>query len=415
MATRLPVPDYDPRRPEDIAMCGGPAPTPARKWILRRRRVVTFDGAHWVSWLPMRGDRRMLWVKWLWGQVRWDGTGTPWDHTNPKCPICPLHHGTTVHKRLIHCMRWKVAFRNMWLSTWGPWQDTVTEWWNRASAADLHHVSCLRIPQSPWEHIPRTMRVDLRECVAWHHYHALHGVCQLRGQLTMPPRDPQVPPTPSTAVPAWYTKLRSRAVRPNPTDSILCNQVGYTGPRERTRWRDGRASQETSHRRAARTWDRPQSYHTRSWAVKYLNQCLCPTAADPGAQHVASAMQYLAQPWFLHQRAVLGASLMVSYRDMLDDLVRQSRHWHTLLRRARVWTTSADQHYQRHDRRVQLFSVMSQLWAPERAAHWVEPPLPKRHCRTRPGILGQRPPPDMAPTKRRKLVTLADLWGMAHT
>ena len=25
--------------------------------------------------------------------------------------------GTTVHKRLIHCMRWKVAFRNMWLST----------------------------------------------------------------------------------------------------------------------------------------------------------------------------------------------------------------------------------------------------------------------------------------------------------
>ena len=203
----------------------------------------------------------------------------------------------------------------------------------------------------------------------------------------MPPRDPQVPPTPSTAVPAWYTKLRSRAVRPNPTDSILRNQVGYTGPRERTQRQDGRASQETSHRRAARTWDRPQSYYTRSWAVKYLDQCLCPTAADPGAQHVASAMQYLAQPWFLHQRAVLGASLMVSYRDMLEDLVRQSRHWHTLLRRARVWTTSADQHYQRHDRRVQLFSVMSQLWASERAAHWVEPPLPKRHCRTRPGIL----------------------------
>ena len=119
MATRLPVPDYDPRCPEDIAMCGGPAPTPARKWILRRRRVVTFDGAHWVFGLPMRGDRRMLWVKWLWGKVLWDGTGAPWDHTTPKCPICLLHHGTTVHKRLIHCMRWEVAFRKMWLSTWG--------------------------------------------------------------------------------------------------------------------------------------------------------------------------------------------------------------------------------------------------------------------------------------------------------
>ena len=46
---------------------------------------------------------------------------------------------------------------------------------------------------------------------------------QLRGLLTMPARDPQVPPKPSTAVPAWYTKLCPRAVRPNPTDSVLRN------------------------------------------------------------------------------------------------------------------------------------------------------------------------------------------------
>ena len=63
---------------------------------------------------------------------------------------------------------------------------------------------------------------------------------------------------------------------------------------------------------------------------------------------MASAMRYLAQPWFLHQRAVLGASLLDSYRDVLDDLVRQSRHWHSLLWRAKAWTTSADRHYQRH-------------------------------------------------------------------
>ena len=192
----------------------------------------------------------------------------------------------------------------------------VTEWMNRASAADLHHVSCLRIPQSLWDHVTRAPRVDLRERVALHQCHALHGVCQLRGQLTMSPRDPQVPPTPSTARPACYTKLRPRAVGPNPTDSVLRNQVGYTGPRERMR--DGRASQAASHRRAVRTWDRPQSYHTRSWAVKYLDQCLCSTAADPGAQQVASAMRYLAQPWFLHQRTVLGASQLDSYCDVLD-------------------------------------------------------------------------------------------------
>ena len=65
---------------------------------------------------------------------------------------------------------------------------------------------------------------------------------------------------------------------------------------------------------------------TGSWAVKYLNQCLCPTASDPNGQQVALAMQYLAQPWFVHQCAVLGASLLDAYRDVLDDLVRQSRH-----------------------------------------------------------------------------------------
>ena len=70
MATRLPVPDYNPTRPEDIVLCGVPTRTPTRKWILQRRCLATFDGAHWASWLPMGGKQRMLWVKWLLAQVR---------------------------------------------------------------------------------------------------------------------------------------------------------------------------------------------------------------------------------------------------------------------------------------------------------------------------------------------------------
>ena len=99
---------------------------------------------------------------------------------------------------------------------------------------------------------------------------------------------------------------------------------------------------------------------------------------------MASAMQYLAHPWFLHQRAVLGASLLDSYCGFLDDLVRQSWHWHSLLRRARVWTTSIDRHYQRHNRRVELFLVMSQLWASERATHRVELPCLSANVAQRP-------------------------------
>ena len=50
MAKRLPMRDYDPREPGDIAMCRGPAPTPARKWILQRRRMAVFPDTHWTSW-----------------------------------------------------------------------------------------------------------------------------------------------------------------------------------------------------------------------------------------------------------------------------------------------------------------------------------------------------------------------------
>ena len=78
----------------------------------------------------------------------------PWDHHKPRCPLCHLHHGTTVHHHLPHRLRWKVAFCTMWISTWGPWKDYVTEWWSRATPKDLHQASCLHIPDSLWCHLP---------------------------------------------------------------------------------------------------------------------------------------------------------------------------------------------------------------------------------------------------------------------
>ena len=85
MATWLPLPDHDPHHPGNIAMCGGPVPTLARKWILHRRRTVTFPGTHWTSWLLMRGTCRMLWVRWLWGHIRWDTESQP-------CCRCTADH-----------------------------------------------------------------------------------------------------------------------------------------------------------------------------------------------------------------------------------------------------------------------------------------------------------------------------------
>ena len=38
-----------------------------------------------------------------------DSTGPLWGYDRPQCPSCRLHHSTTVHHRLMLCLRWKVA------------------------------------------------------------------------------------------------------------------------------------------------------------------------------------------------------------------------------------------------------------------------------------------------------------------
>ena len=59
MATGLPLLGYTPTHPGDIAVNGGPAPTPAKKWIIERRHYDLFSRTHWLSWLPLKGTRRM--------------------------------------------------------------------------------------------------------------------------------------------------------------------------------------------------------------------------------------------------------------------------------------------------------------------------------------------------------------------
>ena len=108
------------------------------------------------------------------------------------------------------------------------------------------------------------------------------------------------------------------------------------------------------------------------------------------------AMRYLAQPCFVHQQTALSASRMDVYRDSLDTLAQQSHHWHSLLRRAAAWAASTARHYRRHCQRR----------ASERADHRVESPPPKRHCRTRPSILG---------TRTLQVGNFGNLWLLPYT
>ena len=145
---------------------GGPAPSPAKKWITERRHYDLFSGTHWVSWLPPKGTRRMTWVTWLWGNERWDGCGAPWDHNVVKCPLYNTRHGTTVHKRLIQCPKWALAFRKAWTQSWGTRAEYTEQWYDSASPEDLHHVACLRVPRSLLANCPRDMEPTSGS--AWH-------------------------------------------------------------------------------------------------------------------------------------------------------------------------------------------------------------------------------------------------------
>ena len=99
-ATTLSQQCLSPTEPSDIFVCGGQAPIPARKCILLRRRAGTWEGVHWTTWLPLRGQRRMLWLQWLWGHVRWMGCGAPWSKQRPPCNLCQNSHLETVHGKL---------------------------------------------------------------------------------------------------------------------------------------------------------------------------------------------------------------------------------------------------------------------------------------------------------------------------
>ena len=166
----------------------------------------------------------MTWVKWHWGNERWDGCGVPWDHNAVKCPICNTRHGTTVQERLIQCPKWAPSFRLAWTQSWGTWAEYAEQWYENASPEDMHHVACLRVPSSFYDQLPQGYGPHFREHVAHHQYMMLHIVYRLRKEFTMPPKDNEAT-QPCQSVSAWYGKVKPRVcVRQIPPQKCCNNK-----------------------------------------------------------------------------------------------------------------------------------------------------------------------------------------------
>ena len=88
------------QKPLDVG--GGHAPTHTGKCGTVYRATRALLGAHWVFWLPPKGTKRMMWLKWLRGHVGWEGCGALWVCHNEVCATryvstatAPEHNNTT--------------------------------------------------------------------------------------------------------------------------------------------------------------------------------------------------------------------------------------------------------------------------------------------------------------------------------
>ena len=105
-----------------------------------------------------------------------------------------------------------------------------------ARPEDLHHVGGLHVPQSFIDHILTEHMPTMQYPVAWHQYHMLMEVTQLRKDLTMPPRTMTegIDPVEKRETP-WYYKLNPHSQAQSYHQEVVEAMLLYKRPRHKKR------------------------------------------------------------------------------------------------------------------------------------------------------------------------------------
>ena len=195
---------------------------------------------------------------------------------------------------------------------------------------DLVHISCLWIPQSFVNGLPRALRPALRERVAYHQYHLLLSVTSLRGELPMLPQctDSSVP---AVSISAWFGSLHRRKPQPNPTAKTLWEQVHFS-PATRGFDPDTPKPKPVPTLLVTRRITKlltPTS-RNQSKAFRYLTQHLgTPCTADLKTfaySHCAHSQVCLTTTWSLPHHALLFPfTAITDYRQFAQTLMRHRR------------------------------------------------------------------------------------------
>ena len=266
----------------------------------------------------------------------------------------------------------------------------------------MHHLGRLRIPSTLIDHIPAEEKHHLRWRVAWHQYHMLLGVTNLRRELSMPPRNEtdNPPPTHATETP-WFSKLKARRVTPNPTTKNLKEQYKVQYKVQRKKHKTAQTAPTHTHQQKAQALlARPLTHATKVETIKVLTSM--PSTATALHTQLERHLGHRVEDLPIHNEVGHALSQTLEERRNLANTLLQNRKYaggmHRNLLRLMQCRTHEYTAYKHQVKRLYLTAVRGPC--PDRCHDGR--PKPYRVCTSEsPGLMGTRKPRNTFSSPRR--------------
>ena len=161
--------------------------------------------------------------------------------------------------------------------------------------------------------------------MAWHQYHMLLGVTNLRRELSMPPRNKtDNPPLTPTAETPWFSKLKARRVTPNPTTKNLKEQCQYKVQKKKRKTAQT-APAHTHQQQARALLARPLTHATKVETIKVLTSM--PSAAISLHTQLKRHLGHRIEDLPIHKDVGHALSQTLQERRILANTLLQNRHY----------------------------------------------------------------------------------------
>ena len=161
--------------------------------------------------------------------------------------------------------------------------------------------------------------------MAWHQYHMLLGVTNLRRELTMPPCNETDNPPPTQATePPWFSKLKARRVTPNPTTKNPKEQCQYKVQKKKRKTAQT-APTHMHQQKAQALLARPLTHATKVETIKVLTSM--PSIATALHTQLERHLGHRVEDLTIHKEVGHALSQTLEKRRILANTLLQNRHY----------------------------------------------------------------------------------------